>query len=284
MIDRPGLSRERDQRRRRRRTPSGCSATSPGSGCSRECARVVARRTAVLDRRPRRAGRVVGAAAVLRRAERSRRSPSRATCRHGSPSTAARRASRSRPTTARRPLHLREPRAEARRRPSRLLAQLTGRELDEIHVVGGGARNALLCRWTADAAGRVVARRAGRGDASREPARAGDGAGRDLLARRGREIVRRSFAPRSTSHGRHRIGRRRGSGSRARRVESPTGGRRMSEIAQRRCAGSRRRRAGGTRPRRRASASSTGSSTARICSAPTARSPIRAAATPPPRR
>jgi rhamnulokinase len=37
-----------------------------------------------------------------------------------------------------------------------LLAQVTGREIDEIHIVGGGARNELLCRWTADAAARPV--------------------------------------------------------------------------------------------------------------------------------
>jgi rhamnulokinase len=36
------------------------------------------------------------------------------------------------------------------------IAGLTGRDLDEIHVVGGGARNELLCRWSADAAGRIV--------------------------------------------------------------------------------------------------------------------------------
>jgi rhamnulokinase len=36
------------------------------------------------------------------------------------------------------------------------LAALTGREIEEIHVVGGGARNEPLCRWTASAAGRAV--------------------------------------------------------------------------------------------------------------------------------
>jgi len=37
-----------------------------------------------------------------------------------------------------------------------LIGELTGRELDELHVVGGGARNELLCAWTAQASGRPV--------------------------------------------------------------------------------------------------------------------------------
>ena len=37
-----------------------------------------------------------------------------------------------------------------------VLGRVTGRELDEIHVVGGGANNELLCRWTAEAAERSV--------------------------------------------------------------------------------------------------------------------------------
>ena len=37
-----------------------------------------------------------------------------------------------------------------------LLASVTGRDIDEIHIVGGGANNDLLCRWTADACGRAV--------------------------------------------------------------------------------------------------------------------------------
>ena len=37
-----------------------------------------------------------------------------------------------------------------------LIGELTGRRLDELHVVGGGARNELLCSWTAHAAGRPV--------------------------------------------------------------------------------------------------------------------------------
>jgi rhamnulokinase len=37
-----------------------------------------------------------------------------------------------------------------------LLARVTGRSLDELHLVGGGANNALLCAWTAEAAQRPV--------------------------------------------------------------------------------------------------------------------------------
>jgi rhamnulokinase len=37
-----------------------------------------------------------------------------------------------------------------------LLARVTERPLDELHVVGGGARNALLCEWTAAASERPV--------------------------------------------------------------------------------------------------------------------------------
>lgn len=37
-----------------------------------------------------------------------------------------------------------------------LLASVTRRDLTELHVVGGGARNDLLCAWTAEASGRPV--------------------------------------------------------------------------------------------------------------------------------
>ena len=57
--------------------------------------------------------------------------------------------------------------APSRRRP------LAGRDIDVVHIVGGGSRNALLCQLTADACGRPVRRRAGRGDGDRQRARPG---------------------------------------------------------------------------------------------------------------
>jgi rhamnulokinase len=46
--------------------------------------------------------------------------------------------------------------ALAYRRTVRRAAQLSGRDVDVVHLVGGGARNALLCRLTADACGLPV--------------------------------------------------------------------------------------------------------------------------------
>lgn len=46
--------------------------------------------------------------------------------------------------------------ALAYRRSVRVAGQLSGAEVDLIHVVGGGANNALLCQLTADACGRPV--------------------------------------------------------------------------------------------------------------------------------
>ncbi|NCT91237.1 rhamnulokinase [Cellulomonas sp. APG4] len=43
--------------------------------------------------------------------------------------------------------------ALAHRRALRQAAELSGREVDVVHLVGGGARNALLCRMTAQAVG-----------------------------------------------------------------------------------------------------------------------------------
>lgn len=46
--------------------------------------------------------------------------------------------------------------ALAYRRTIRQAAELSGRDVDVIHLVGGGARNTLLCQLTADACGRPV--------------------------------------------------------------------------------------------------------------------------------
>ncbi|MGP3636122.1 rhamnulokinase [Streptomyces sp. 24-1644] len=46
--------------------------------------------------------------------------------------------------------------ALAHRRTLRQAAELAGRDLTRIHLVGGGSRNELLCQWTADATGLPV--------------------------------------------------------------------------------------------------------------------------------
>jgi rhamnulokinase len=46
--------------------------------------------------------------------------------------------------------------ALAHRRAIASLESLTGEAIETIHIVGGGANNALLCQLTADATGRTV--------------------------------------------------------------------------------------------------------------------------------
>ena len=77
-----------------------------------------------------------------------------------------------------------------------LIATLTGRPIEELHVVGGGARNELLCAWTAEASGRPVL--AGHGEATV----VGNllvqalALGEIATLEQGRELVRGSFAQR----------------------------------------------------------------------------------------
>jgi rhamnulokinase len=76
-----------------------------------------------------------------------------------------------------------------------LLERVTGVRLERLHVVGGGSRNALLCEWTAQAAGRPVL--AGPEEATLvgnllvQAMALGELASLDEA----REVVRRSFVP-----------------------------------------------------------------------------------------
>jgi rhamnulokinase len=76
-----------------------------------------------------------------------------------------------------------------------LLERATGVRLDQLHIVGGGARNELLCAWTAQAAGRPVL--AGPEEATLvgnllvQAMALGELASLDEA----REVVRRSFVP-----------------------------------------------------------------------------------------
>ena len=159
------------------------------------------------------------------------------------------------------------------------LARLRHRgEPAELHVVGGGARNELLCRWTAEAAGVPVL--AGPEEATvignllvQAIALGELGSLADA-----REVVRRSFAQRPTSRGGQPSGRRRVSASPA-SARRARGSRSAREQAMRVAATGSRARGPVGRPLPASSASSTASSTARTCSAPTGRSRTRAAAT-----
>ena len=64
-----------------------------------------------------------------------------------------------------------------------VLHDVTGVVPRSLHVVGGGARNALLCSWTASAAELPVLAGPEEATARREPARAGNGARGDRLSR-----------------------------------------------------------------------------------------------------
>jgi rhamnulokinase len=77
-----------------------------------------------------------------------------------------------------------------------LLARVTGRSIDELNVVGGGAKNELLCEWTAAAAERPV--HAGPAEATLVGNVLVQAIAMGELASlaEAREVVRASFAPR----------------------------------------------------------------------------------------
>ena len=106
------------------------------------------------------AARAAAAAPAVRSAASTpttRRSCRPATCRPGSPRPAA---STGQPVPADpgrdRPLHPRQPRRRPTPRGPSTAERLSGRAVDVVHIVGGGAQNALLCQLTADACGLPV--------------------------------------------------------------------------------------------------------------------------------
>jgi rhamnulokinase len=76
-----------------------------------------------------------------------------------------------------------------------LLADVTGRELDELHVVGGGANNDLLCAWTAQAAERPVLAGPAEATLIGNLLVQAIALGELSSLAEGREVVRGSFAP-----------------------------------------------------------------------------------------
>jgi rhamnulokinase len=77
-----------------------------------------------------------------------------------------------------------------------LLAAVTGRDLTELHVVGGGANNDLLCAWTASASGRPVLAGPVEATLLGNLLVQATALGELASVAEGRELVRRSFASR----------------------------------------------------------------------------------------
>jgi rhamnulokinase len=76
-----------------------------------------------------------------------------------------------------------------------LLAHVTGRDLHELHLVGGGANNELLCGWTADAARRPVLAGPAEATLIGNLLVQAVALGEISSVAEGRELVRRSFVP-----------------------------------------------------------------------------------------
>lgn len=77
------------------------------------------------------------------------------------------------------------------------LARLTGRDVTVIHLVGGGSRNALLCQLTADLCHRTVLAGPAEATSLGNALVQALGNGRIGTLAEGRELVSRSFPPRS---------------------------------------------------------------------------------------
>ena len=75
------------------------------------------------------------------------------------------------------------------------LADITGRKPAALHVVGGGSRNALLCRFAADACGIPVIAGPVEATAAGNVLMQAIASGRIADIGQGREVVRRSFEP-----------------------------------------------------------------------------------------
>lgn len=75
------------------------------------------------------------------------------------------------------------------------LEALLARPIPLIHVVGGGSRNALLCQWTADAAGRPVLAGPAEATALGNLIVQAMALGHLSNLEEARAVIRRSFAP-----------------------------------------------------------------------------------------
>ena len=76
-----------------------------------------------------------------------------------------------------------------------LVGRVTGRRLDDLHVVGGGAGSALLCTWTAEAADRLVVAGPVEATVVGNMLVQAIAQGEIATLAEGREIVRASFSP-----------------------------------------------------------------------------------------